>query len=73
MLNEQEMAEALCALIEEADGDEVGGFAMEVESARPFNDVGIMSANEGLVVNLADGSQFQVTVVQSRLADDEEA
>lgn len=35
-----------------------------VESVRNFNDAGLMTSNEGVVVRLADGSEFQLTVVQ---------
>ncbi len=31
-----------------------------------FSDAGVLSTNEGLVVSLEDGSQFQLTIVQSR-------
>jgi hypothetical protein len=31
-----------------------------------FRATGVLSGNEGLVVRLADGSEFQVTIVQSR-------
>jgi hypothetical protein len=31
-----------------------------------FDSVGMMTRNEGLVVRMKDGSEFQVTVVKSR-------
>ena len=31
-----------------------------------FQDVGMMTRNEGLVVRMNDGSEFQVTIVKSR-------
>lgn len=31
-----------------------------------FKDVGIMTRNEGLVVRMKDGTEFQITVVKSR-------
>lgn len=36
-----------------------------------FQDVGMMTRNEGLVVRMSDGSEFQVTVVKSRSGLDE--
>lgn len=31
-----------------------------------FKDAGLLTSNDGLVVTLSDGSEFQVTVVRSR-------
>lgn len=39
--------------------------------ASNFQDVGMMTRNEGLVVRMSDGSEFQVTVVKSRSSRDE--
>lgn len=36
-----------------------------------FEDVGMMTRNEGLVVRMKDGTEFQVTVVKSRSGRDE--
>ena len=33
---------------------------------RTYEDVGMLTTDRGLVVSLPDGSQFQVTIVQSR-------
>lgn len=43
--------------------DELGG---EVEDTRSYSDAGLMTMNEGLVVRLLDGSEFQLQVVRSR-------
>lgn len=37
-----------------------------------FREVGMLTKNEGLVVKMADGSEFQITIVQSEYASDEE-
>jgi hypothetical protein len=42
--------------------------ACEVESVRSFRSAGVLSSNEGAVVRMEDGSEFQLTVVQSRHA-----
>ena len=42
------------------DGD------LDVRDARSFDDAGLMTRNEGVVVELEDGSEFQITIVQSR-------
>lgn len=39
-----------------------------VESVRTFADVGLLTRDDGIVVRLSDGSEFQVTVVQSKQA-----
>ena len=36
-----------------------------------FQDVGMMTMNEGLVVRMKSGEEFQVTVVKSRSGRDE--
>ncbi len=33
---------------------------------RTFEDAGVMTYNKGLVLELPDGSEFQLTIVQSR-------
>ena len=33
---------------------------------RTFEDAGVMTYNKGLVISLPDGTEFQLTIVQSR-------
>lgn len=40
----------------------------EIESVRTFDDVGLMTRQSGLVIRCTDGSEFQLTIVQSRQA-----
>ena len=40
--------------------------ALEGCSVRTFANAGVMTYNQGLVLRLPDGSEFQVTIVQSR-------
>ncbi len=40
--------------------------ALEGCRVRTFEDAGVMTYNKGVVVTLPDGSEFQVTIVQSR-------
>lgn len=42
----------------------------KVSGVVDFRDVGMLSGNAGLVIRMADGSEFQIQVVQSQLADD---
>ena len=44
-------------------GTEVNWENMQVQT---FDNAGIMTYNKGLVITLPDGSEFQVTIVQSR-------
>jgi len=37
-----------------------------VRSARPFEELGVLTRNAGLVVRMDDGSEYQITVVRSR-------
>ena len=40
--------------------------ALEGCQVRTFEDAGVMTYNKGVVVSLPDGSEFQLTIVQSR-------
>jgi hypothetical protein len=59
---EQELAFAamLSELLYTTDGD------AEVVRVDTYAEEGMLTNNAGLVVSLADGSQYQLTVVQSR-------
>jgi hypothetical protein len=35
-------------------------------SVRSFRDAGVLTRNAGLIVRLDDGTEFQITIVQSR-------
>ena len=38
----------------------------QIEAVETFEAVGMLSMNKGLVVRMNDGSEFQLTIVQSR-------
>ena len=38
----------------------------QVASALTFEDAGVLTSNRGVVLALTDGSEFQITIVQSR-------
>jgi len=73
-MNETEMPDALKTLLEEItymDADDRGQFGVpdelaDIENISTFADAGPMTNNAGVVLKLADGSEFQVAVVQSR-------
>ena len=58
--------ELVAAQIGETLLGELAGADFGVESARSFEEAGLLTANHGLVIRMVDGSEFQVTVVQSR-------
>ena len=68
-MNIREFCESLQLAVENSE---------ELEDQKPqvnsFEDAGLMTRNKGIVVYLEDGSEFQVTVVQSVVgeSDDEE-
>ena len=64
-VTEDTMQDGLMELISEAaeDSFEIGWEEAEV---RTFEQAGIMTYNKGLVISLPDGTEFQLTIVQSR-------
>jgi hypothetical protein len=69
MTTEQSFLESLHAFLEGGDVNSIEPEPWEgapVKSVRTFEEAMILTHNRGLVVNLIDGTQFQVTIVQSR-------
>lgn len=64
-MNEQVIREALEMIL-------AGEFSLEdtaleeIRSARSFDEAGVLSGDEGLVLRMQDGSEFQITIRQSR-------
>lgn len=58
-VTEQEFTERLGDLLFE--NEELG-----VSTTRTFDEAGVLTSNQGLVVTLENGDQFQLTVVRSR-------
>lgn len=56
---EAEFAGALAEVLETTE-------ELEVVTCSSFEDEGLMTSNSGVVVRLANGQQFQLTVVRSR-------
>ena len=59
-----EVAENLADLIRDNRDD----FPERIGAVNNFRQVGVLTRDAGFVVTLADGSEYQVTVVQSRQA-----
>jgi len=73
-MNEMEMQDALKTLLEEIaymDADERDRLGIldgldDIENISTFAEAGVLTNNAGFVCRLGDGSEFQVTIVQSR-------
>jgi hypothetical protein len=74
-VDEQQLQDALHMLFDELsymdedDRAETGlGIWEDLEDARvyTFEQAGVLTMNKGLVLSLADGSEFQLTIVRSR-------
>ena len=63
-MNEHEIAAILNALQYEC-GEDGEPILEQLESASSFEDAGILTRNRGVVWRMADGSEFQITVVRS--------
>lgn len=68
-----ELAETLEDLLRSLAEDEEGD-AEELHGATlaSFERVGLLTSNAGVVITLANGSEFQISVVQSRIGDHDE-
>ena len=73
-MNDTELQQNLKTLLEEMsymDTDDLDQFDMprelaEIERISTFDEAGVMTRDAGLVITTADGSEFQLTIVQSR-------
>jgi hypothetical protein len=59
IINEKMMAETIQEALTET-------FQEYVRSAITFDEAGMLTQNNGLVVRTINGSEFQITIVQSR-------
>ncbi len=46
--------------------DEAAEELEDLQAINTFEQVGMLTSDQGLVLSLADGSEFQITIVQSR-------
>jgi hypothetical protein len=69
-MTEQEFRQLLTEVLETAEFEDSPGNQnwpqLQGHRAESFSDAGFLTRNEGTVITLADGSQFEVTIVQSR-------
>jgi len=59
-----QMVELLKTLLEEE--------LTEESRVQTFQEAGLLTRDEGLVIRLPDGNEFQITVVQSKLSKEDE-
>lgn len=69
-MNEREFQDLLQTLIEDDSIECVD--ELEGASVATFEEGGILTRNKGLTISLADGSEFQITIVQSSASDADE-
>lgn len=61
-----EAADIEAALIDVFQGFELDEDMVEViRDARTFSDAGVLTMDRGIVIRLSDGSEYQLTIVQS--------
>ena len=67
-MNAQDIEEMLEGIIDESTDNEDSSFGEYIKSVRSFSSAGMLSMNKGLVLTMQDGSEFQITIVQSKLS-----
>jgi hypothetical protein len=75
MVTEEQVEEMLCDFFHEVDNDWRSGAvgAEDVQTVGTFASAGVLTYDKGVVVRFEDGSEFQITIVQSERSDDETA
>jgi hypothetical protein len=63
-MNAEEVQELLETMLRHADWDEYPE-AKDIASIRTFEEGGLLTMDKGLLLDMEDGSQFQITIVQS--------
>jgi hypothetical protein len=63
MMDEAQVQELLQDVLDEVTMD---GELPELARAQSFEECGVLTMNKGLVLRMADGSEFQVEIVRSR-------
>jgi hypothetical protein len=68
-VNAAQIAEVVAELVEsyeESGADALGDPELEGVAVETFRAAALMTTDDGVVVTLRDGSEFQVTIVQSK-------
>ena len=62
-MSEQSIREELEFLIDEGIGSEL---VESIKNCQSFSEAGVLTNNEGIVLKREDGSEYQITIVQSK-------
>ena len=73
-MKDTQLQQSLKTLLEEMsymDTDDLDQFDMpeelvEIERVSTFDEAGVLTQDAGLVITMNDGSEFQLTIIQSR-------
>lgn len=65
-MNENQMESLVMELLENVEMLEGAEDVPEITRVSTFGSAGVMTLNAGLVVAMDDGTEFQITIVQSR-------
>ena len=63
IMNELEMQELLTDALNFNDEENENN---QIKSIKSFQDAIILTSNKGLIIKMNDGSEFQITIIQSR-------
>lgn len=61
-MNTQSVSQAISELLFSEEAEDV----IEVSDVQTFEEAGVLTQNDGLVLRLPDGSEFQISIVQSK-------
>jgi hypothetical protein len=61
-MNQKDFAARLLEMLD-ADHDYAATFDHKIRCVRTYDEVGMLTNNAGLVVELANGEEFQITIV----------
>ena len=71
-MNSDQLADHLQFLLEQSAEGDTGDFCDEtMEGCRTtsYRDAGVLTMDKGFVLHMEDGSEYQVTVIQSRVKE----
>jgi hypothetical protein len=77
-MNERKMERTLLELFEDIASDEelqasLDHPALANAQVKTFEDAGLLTRDRGIVLSLEEGSEFQITIVQSARSEDEDS
>lgn len=61
-MNDRDFTDRLLELLD-ADGSYAATFDHQIRRVRTYDEVGMLTNNAGLVVELENGAEFQITIV----------